>query len=268
MHVVAPRRAQEEHAAGGLLGRARASQRDQHRRHPAQLVGDAELDLLAADLHHVVLDLRRRQARLDVAEGDRVDVDLELAPLLGQRLGQADDGGLAGAVVGLAGVAHRARDRGDVDDLAEDLLAALALGLRGLAQVRRGGADHLERHGDVDGEHLLPPVVAHLVDRRVERVARVVDDDVDLPEGVDRGLDELVRGAVGGEVAAVDGRVARDLARRLLRHVGVEVVDQDLGALAAEQLRRRAADAARRAGDDRHLVVEDSHCALPDVRGF
>ena len=44
----------------------------------------------------------------------------------------------------------------------------------------------------MDGEHLLPPVVAHLVDRRVERVARVVDDDVDLAEGVDRGLDELV----------------------------------------------------------------------------
>ena len=50
---VRPRRAEEEHAAGRLLGRARAAERDQHRGHPAQLVGDAELDLLAVDLHLV-----------------------------------------------------------------------------------------------------------------------------------------------------------------------------------------------------------------------
>src|SRR3712207_6865859 len=42
----------------------------------------------------VVLDLGRREPRLDPAERDRVDVDLELPPLLGQRLGQPDDGRL------------------------------------------------------------------------------------------------------------------------------------------------------------------------------
>src|ERR687898_2163549 len=47
---VRPRRAQEEDASGGLLRRAGAAERDQHRRHPAHLVGDAELDGLAADL--------------------------------------------------------------------------------------------------------------------------------------------------------------------------------------------------------------------------
>ena len=62
-----------------------------------------------------------------------------------------------------------------------------------------------------------------------------------------------------GQVAAEDGRLARDLGRRLLGQVGVEVVDDHLGAVLAEQLGRRAADAARRAGHDRHLVVEDSH---------
>src|SRR3981189_1493274 len=51
--VVAPRRAQEEHAAGGFLRRARAAQRDQHRRHAAHLVGNAELHRLAVDLHLV-----------------------------------------------------------------------------------------------------------------------------------------------------------------------------------------------------------------------
>src|SRR4051794_6751047 len=63
---VRPRRAEEEDAAGGLLRRARAPDRDQHRRHLPHVVGDAELDLLAADLDDVVGVLRGGQARLDV----------------------------------------------------------------------------------------------------------------------------------------------------------------------------------------------------------
>src|SRR5688500_6881927 len=86
VHEVRPRRAEEEHAAGGLLGRAAAAERDNHRLHPAHLVRDAQLHLLPADLDLVPLDLRRRQPCLDPAERDRVDVDLELAPLLRQRL--------------------------------------------------------------------------------------------------------------------------------------------------------------------------------------
>src|SRR3954470_20804854 len=141
---VRPRRAEEEHAPGRLLRRARTPERDQHRGHLAQLVRNAQLDLLAADLHRVRLLLGGGQAGLDVAERHGVDVDLELAPLLGQRLGQPDDPRLARRVVGLAGVAHRAGDRGDVDHLAEDLLALLALLLSRLAQVRRRGAQDPE----------------------------------------------------------------------------------------------------------------------------
>src|SRR3712207_3541219 len=104
-----------------------------------------------------------------------------------------------------------------VDDLAEDLAALLALLLGRLAQVRRGGADDAERRDQVDVEHPLEPVVAHLVDGRVERVAGVVDDDVDAAPGVDGGLDELVRRALLRQVAAEDGRLALDLAGCLLR---------------------------------------------------
>ena len=100
--------------------------------------GMPELDLLAGrSLDLLALLLGLGEPGLDEAEGDRVDVDLERAPLLGERLRQADDAGLRRRVVGLAGVAHRARDRGDVDDLAEDLLALAQLRLRGLAPVRR-----------------------------------------------------------------------------------------------------------------------------------
>ena len=47
--------------------------------------------------------------------------------------------------------------------------------------------------------------------------------------------------------------------RGLLGDVAVEVVDQDLRALLGQQLGRRAADAAGRAGDDRRLSVQYSH---------
>ena len=78
-----------------------------------------------------------------------------------------------------------------------------------------------------------------------------------------RGLDQLVGGARLGQVAREDRGLAVDLLGRLLGDVAVEVVDQHLRALADEQLRRRPADAARRAGDDRALAVKQSQvCRL------
>src|SRR4051812_27833176 len=136
VHVVRPRADQEEDGARRLLRGPRPADGDRHRRQRAQLLGDAELDPLARDLHRVLVHLGLRQPRVDETVGDRVDVDLELPPLLGERPREADDAGLARRVVRLAGVAERAGGRGRVDDLAEDLLAALALLLGGLAQVR------------------------------------------------------------------------------------------------------------------------------------
>jgi hypothetical protein len=83
----------------------------------------------------------------------------------------------------------------------------------------------------VDVEHRLELLVGHLVDRAVPGVARVVDDDVDLPELVDGLLDELIGDVLLGQVAGEDSRLALDLGRCLLGDVAVEVVDQDLGAL-------------------------------------
>ncbi len=92
---------------------------------------------------------------------------------------------LRGRVVDLARVAHRARDRGDVDDLAEDLLALGLLGLGRLAPVRGDRADHPEGDDRVDVEHRLELLVGHPVDDAVPGVAGVVDDDVDRAEGLD-----------------------------------------------------------------------------------
>src|SRR6185312_8614156 len=143
--VVRPRRAEDEDAARGLLRRRAPAERDQHRRHLPHLLGDAELDLLAATLDRLGALLGGGQARLDEAEGHGVHVDLELAPLLGERLREAHDAGLRRRVVHLAGVPHRPGDRADVDDLPEDLATLLPLLLRRLAQVGCGGAEDPER---------------------------------------------------------------------------------------------------------------------------
>jgi hypothetical protein len=129
-----------------------------------------------------------------------------------------------------------------------------------LAGSRRCGA--AARDDDVDVQHALEPVVAHPVDRRVERVAGVVDDDVDLAPRVDRRLHESVGRALGREVARVDGRLAVDGIRRLLGDVAVEVVEDDLRAVLAEQLGGRPADPPGAPGDDRDLVVQDCHARL------
>ena len=117
-----------------------------------------------------------------------------------------------------------------------------------------------ERSDGVDVEHRLELLVGHLVGDSVPRVAGVVHEDVDLAELVDGLLHKFVRNARIGQVAGEDSRLAVDLRRCLLGDVAVDVVDEDSRALAYEELRRRAADAASRAGDDRVLSVEKSHC--------
>ena len=96
----------------------------------------------------------------------------------------------------------------------------------------------------------------HLVGGAVPGVAGVVDEDVDLAEGVDRLLDDLVAGARLGQVAGHGDRLALDLAGGLLGDVAVDVVDRHLRALGREQLGGRAPDAPRGAGDDRGLAIE------------
>src|SRR5438105_1927004 len=86
--------------------RTAPAERDRERRHLAHLLGDPQLDLAPAGLDRFPLLLGRGEARLDEAEGNRVDVDLELAPLLGDRLREAGHSRLCRRVVRLAGVPH------------------------------------------------------------------------------------------------------------------------------------------------------------------
>ena len=122
-----------------------------------------------------------------------------------------------------------------------------------------------ERAGDAEGDdgvdvqHRLELLVGGPVGDPVPGVARVVDADVDAAEGIDRGGDQLVAGAVGGQVTREDRGLAADLRSRLFGDVPVEVVDQHLRALRRHQLGGRAADPAGRPGHDRGFAVQKSH---------
>ena len=104
--------------------------------------------------------------------------------------------------------------------------------------MRSGGADDAEGDDRVDVEHRLEVLVGHLVNGSVDRVAGVVDDDVDLAERVDRLPHELVGRARLGQIAGKHRGLALDLAGGLLGDVAVEVVDQNLSALRDQQLPR------------------------------
>jgi len=96
-----------------------------------------------------------RQARQDVAEGDRVGAHAELrAPLLRDGLGEPDDARLGLRVVGLPRVAVQPGRRRDVDDVARRAVFD--------AEVGRCGPDQLERRRVVQREDRVPLLVCHL----------------------------------------------------------------------------------------------------------
>ena len=113
-----------------------------------------------------------------------------------------------------------------------------------------------EHRRDVDVHHLAPLVERDLLERaHLERgvEAGVVDEDVDRAAALDDLVDQplhvgLVRD-VGGDADAVRERRGRLLG-------AVQVGDDDARALRRQALGDRAADALRRAGDDRDLAVE------------
>jgi len=86
-------------------------------------------------------------------------------------------------------------------------------------------------------ENRVPLVIRHLLDHAVPGVARVVDNDVEAAELVDRGGDEALP-----EVGVGDAPDARDRLAARSENIGgglpgrffVEVVDHDARSLARE----------------------------------
>src|SRR3990167_7872041 len=87
---------QQVDRSGRFLGCAATTQRNGALHHFQQIGVDADLDLLALDVNGCVAAGRSfGQPRFDHAKSDGVDVHLVTPPLLGERLGQANDAGLA-----------------------------------------------------------------------------------------------------------------------------------------------------------------------------
>ena len=138
-----------------------------------------------------------------------------------------------------------------------DLLARL----HPLAPVRRREAGRHEVALQVDVDDVVPLLLRHRHEHAVAQDAGVVDQHVEVAEGVDRGADQRLAAVPARDVVVRrDGLAAggADLLGGLLRDLA-EVVDDDLGALGREQARVLAPEAAAGAGDDRDPAVECPH---------
>ena len=125
----------------------------------------------------------------------------------------------------------------------------------------------------------VPEVFGGVRERLVAQDPRVVDEDVDALERVERALQDVLAALDRGDVVVVGRRLA---ARRadLLDHVvghpvalpravarAAEIVHEHRCALARERERVLASDAAARSRHDRHLAVEQAHDRRPPVGG-
>src|SRR5262249_39560728 len=124
-----------------------------------------------ADLRRAGLEDLVEHARVERARRDRVGVDLRRRDLGRERLGEADDAGLRGALRAQVRARLRRAAAREVHDLA---VAAPAHVRKDLA----AGADGAE---EVHGDRVDPLRPLDLIDRAERAIAAgVVDEDVDL----------------------------------------------------------------------------------------
>ncbi|MOA01415.1 hypothetical protein D3C78_1208230 [compost metagenome] len=197
-----------------------------------------------------------------MTESHGVDVDVVAPPLLGQRLGHAEDAGLGRGIVGLPGVATGG-DRGNVDHLAVDHTAFGGFLLGQGADDRLGGTQDAERCGQVAVDDGVPLLVAHLLDHVVPGVAGVVDDDVDAAVVLDSSLDEAIGEIDSGDTAdAGHGFAASgaDLGNHFFSRAGIQVIDHHTGAIARQFQRDAATDATTGTGDQGDFAFKFFHC--------
>jgi hypothetical protein len=114
--------------------------------------------------------------RIDGPRVDAVDADA-LADVVGRHgPRQREHGALAGRVQGALGQASGGDDRAGVDDG----------GLLGAAQVRQRSAGDAHDPQHIDLEHLAPLILGVVLDRSRRADARVVDEDVQAAQPVNR----------------------------------------------------------------------------------
>ncbi len=97
---------------------------------------------------------------------------------------------------------------------------------------------------------------------------RVVERDIELTVGVDRGLNERCDLRGGGDVGLHEDGVATGVTNLLSDGLTLGLApraDRNLGTFPSESQSRRLADARAASGDHGHLAVElVRHCSSPE----
>ncbi len=198
---------------------------------------------------------RLRQAGAELGVDDRRhhagDLDVRVAKLGADRLGDADDEVLGAAIGGAAGKAGLAGLRGEVDDVAG--AAPLHPRERQLHPV------HDPVHVDVD--HPLRGRVVLLDEPAQRHDPGVVDEHVERAEPLLDLVEKALERVAPGDVELERDRLAAELRGRLLRELAVEVADRDLRALAHQCPRGRLPDPAGPAGDRDDLAPQRTRLA-------
>ena len=182
---------------------------------------------------------------LHEARGNGVHRHASAGVLPGQRLGEPDQAGLGGGVVGLAEVADAADDAGDVDD------PSPVAGRHPLDEM----LGDVEDAGQVGVDDRVPHLPVHLAERPIPGDAGVVDQDVDAVEVVAEagahGLDLAAHPHVEG-VGAGPASEFTDLAANRLGgfSAGETGAHRDVGAGRRQRQRRGPADPSGAAGHE------------------
>ena len=185
------------------------------------------------------------------------------------------DTALGGCVVRLSDVALEADERARTDDRSVHRAADL---LRVVAPIRARVPARREMPPEVDLDDGVPVVLVHVEDHPVAQDARVVHEDVETPEGVDRLLHHVAGAREVGDVVEVGDRLAAagtDDRGNVVGRRGIgtfpscrsaEVVHHDARAGGCEVQRMSSADAVAGTGDDGDLSVQDAHDDSPSLR--
>src|SRR3989441_2406136 len=187
---------------------------------------------------------------LDQPRGHRVHQNRPVRQLARRRLRESDEPGLCRGVVHLAGVAHGAGGRRDIDDAATALLSD---------QHLRHGARHQERAAEVHLDHPIPVLILHPHEELVVRDAGVVDEDIDASKLLPRRAHEAIAVVTARRVGD-DAERRAPLRFKIFHHalqtVAVAPRDYHGRAVLGQPRADGRADPAPAAGDDRDLAVE------------
>ena len=179
----------------------------------------------------------------DESRSDRVAGDRASGEFAGDSFGETDEAGLAGRVVGLAGVADEADDRGDVDDAR----------VFGLHESAHETFDCVECAFEVGVDDRVPIFFLHAHEERVAGDAGVVDEDVGCADFVGDAGGEILHGLVVGHIDIVgrggSGKLLVDFLSGFAAARCATTHDGDLGALGGKFAGNFLTDSAACAGD-------------------